>query len=365
MKDFSSYKYCPTLAVRPSEIKGLEFLPDETKDRMLPCFLLAPWANSKTLELTLVRIEKAFRNRHYLLDIDRDYKIPNSEEKKISQPQEQLISLKDPKNNYQNWIEFIKQSKWIVPCVQTKDQNISGIQFQLEEFRKLDRRFCLRIERNGRTSKLSETVEAFSKSGSADFIILLEGGWASDPLTLTAWFDEILKGKLQKIDAEVPAIISSTSIPKNFVHIEGVSKLPIKSRDLFEELTRLRNRPTLIYGDWGSTRPRDPSKGGGNQPIPRIDYPQNKFWCIARSKERNWAYKDLAIEIINQTDVWNGNLAVWGEEMIQSTKNSDKLGIDTPQKNVAARVNLHLHLQAWFNHEDEIVEKEFEDEWVD
>ena len=99
MKDFSSYKYCPTLAVRPSEIKGLEFLPDETKGRLLPCFLLAPWANSKTLERTVERIEKAFKNHYYLLDIDHDYIISNRE----SPPQEKLLSLKNSSCNYQNW----------------------------------------------------------------------------------------------------------------------------------------------------------------------------------------------------------------------------------------------------------------------
>lgn len=40
-----TFAYVPTLVVRASEMNGLEFLPDATKKRMLPCFLLAPWAN--------------------------------------------------------------------------------------------------------------------------------------------------------------------------------------------------------------------------------------------------------------------------------------------------------------------------------
>ena len=139
--DFLRYKYCSTLAVRPSELKGLEFLPDETKDRLLPCFLLAPWVNSNTLERAVERIEQAFKNRHYLLDIDHDYTISNSE----SPPQEKLIRLKEPSCNYQNWIEFIGVSNWIIPCVQFKNQNASEIQSQLEKFRNLSRRFCIRM----------------------------------------------------------------------------------------------------------------------------------------------------------------------------------------------------------------------------
>ena len=68
-----NFTYVPTLAVRPSEMNGLEQLPALSKDRMLPVFLLAPWASSSSLEKTVERAEKAFPNRQYILDLDRDY----------------------------------------------------------------------------------------------------------------------------------------------------------------------------------------------------------------------------------------------------------------------------------------------------
>jgi len=50
--------------------------------------------------------------------------------------------------------------------------------------------------------------------------------------------------------------------------------------------------------------------------------------------------------------------------MIQKTAIRTALGIDTPQKNVAARVNIHLHLQAFWADPDPDL-SDFEEEWED
>ncbi|MFX8836749.1 hypothetical protein ABTM80_19445, partial [Acinetobacter baumannii] len=71
------------------------------------------------------------------------------------------------------------------------------------------------------------------------------------------------------------------------------------------------------------------------------------LWCIARNKEEGWDFQGAARAILNSPE-WDGNLDIWGEEMIKNTVISPALGIDTPQKNVAARVNIHLHRQAFY-----------------
>jgi len=38
--------------------------------------------------------------------------------------------------------------------------------------------------------------------------------------------------------------------------------------------------------------------------------------------------------------------------MIKNTAINQELGVDTPQKNVAARVNIHLHRQAFYGESD-------------
>ena len=95
--------YVPTLAIRASEMNGLEFLPGATKDRMTPCILLAPWANSLTLDRAIDRTQRAFPNRNYFLDIDRDYQFTNLE----SGPQQELARLMEPDNAYANCVVFV------------------------------------------------------------------------------------------------------------------------------------------------------------------------------------------------------------------------------------------------------------------
>ena len=66
--DIGALSYVPTLALRASEMNGLEKLPGPTKDRIQPLFLLAPGVKSNSLGKAIERIEKAFPNRPYFLD---------------------------------------------------------------------------------------------------------------------------------------------------------------------------------------------------------------------------------------------------------------------------------------------------------
>ena len=97
-------QYVPTLSVRASEMNGLEFLPSATKDRLLPCFLLAPWVNSSSLERAIDRIQRAFPNRHYCLDIDRDYQFTDLD----SPPQVELVNLRLANGAFQNLDKFCR-----------------------------------------------------------------------------------------------------------------------------------------------------------------------------------------------------------------------------------------------------------------
>lgn len=336
--------YVPTLAIRASEMNGLEFLPGQTKERMTPCFLLAPWANSLTLQKAIDRVEKAFRHQNYFLDIDRDYEFTNLE----SGPQQELRALLDPANSFERWCEFVAQHEWVWPCVQTRGQTESEIRTQIERFQEIGRTYCMRIFMNRVPGNMAEVVSAFAASGAADYAIILEGGWTRDPLSLAVWFDGVIGGHLQAIDATVPIVLSCTSMPKMFTEYDGgITPVPFTNRTLLDQSTRRwSNRTRIIYGDWGSTRPREPS-GFASRPLDRVDYPTQNAWNIARNKSQNWDFR-LAAQAIVRSGDWDGNLGVWGEEQILNTTISPALGIDTPQKNVAARVNIHLHRQAFY-----------------
>ncbi len=116
------------------------------------------------------------------MDIDLDYNFSNLE----IESQIEFAKLEDLRKSGLNWVEFIECSDWIIPCVQTRGRTENEIRNQIERIRKLGRTFCMRIERSRFPSNIDEVVAAFKVGGTADFAIILEGGWARDPLTLEA-----------------------------------------------------------------------------------------------------------------------------------------------------------------------------------
>lgn len=337
--------YVPTLAIRASEMNGLEFLPAATKEKITPCILLAPWANALTLDKAIQRVEKCLRNQNYILDIDRDYEFTNLE----SPPQKELLALLDPSDAFANWCRFVAEHEWVWPCIQTRGQSEAAIRTQIRRFQEAGRAYSMRIFMHRMPDNITEVVSAFAAFGVADYAIILEGGWTRDPLTLAVWFDGMIGGILQAIDATVPIVLSCTSMPKLFTDFDGgITQVPFNNRMLIDQIRQRRsNRSRIMYGDWGSTRPREQS-GFASRPLDRVDYPIRNAWDIARNKTQNWDFRRSAQAIVGSAD-WDGNLGIWGEEQILNTTISPALGIDTPQKNVAARVNIHLHRQAFYD----------------
>lgn len=352
--------YVPTLAVRASEMTGLEFLPGATKDRMTPCFLLAPWANSSSLSRTITRIERAFANRSYFLDIDREYQVNNDQ----NVAQQEYEALRNPAGAYANWVSFVSGIEHAMPCIQTHGLDAASIRAQINAVQQLGRKYCFRILREPRTENLTDIVNAINATGAADFAIILDGGWVSDPLQLAVWFDGLMQNALAEIDPVVPVVCSCTSMPKLFTGFSSgePSVVPFTNRQLVEQIARRSNRARIVYGDWGSTRPREQG-GFANRPLDRVDYPGDTAWHIARNREDEWDFRDAALAIMN-CNVWDGGLGIWGEEMIQNTTINPELGIDTPQKNVAVRVNIHLHRQTFYG-QDRIAPQALEEDWED
>ena len=354
-----SKDYVPTLAIRASEMVGLEYLPGATKDRMTPCILLAPWLNSSSLDKAMDRVHKAFPKRHYFLDIDQDY-YSNSG----NNAQREFAQLMESNDAFSNWRKFVEKYEWAWPCLQSKGQSEKGLRRQIEAFQNIKRAYCVRIVRDRFPNNIEEIISALTAFGTADFVIILEGGWVEDALTLGAWFEGLINGILGEIDAQIPIVLSCASIPKMFSTLNGVMPIPFKNRKLIDQITKKSNRANIIYGDWASTRPRSRNDMYFfNRPLNRIDYPTSDIWYISRNKNERWDFKTAAEKLMAK-DIWDGNLDIWGEEMIYRTTISEDIGINTPQKNVAARVNIHLHRQAFYGQSD-LDRLEFDDDWED
>lgn len=351
--------YVPTLAIRPSEMSALEYLPGATKDRIMPCILFAPWLSSNSLDKAMDRVHKAFPRRYYFLDINQDYR-SNSK----NNARQEFAQLKDYNDSFLNWVKFVEQYEWVLPCLQSKGQSEAELRRQIEAFQKLNRAYCVRIVQDRSPDNIEEIISALAADGLANFAIILEGGWVKDALSLSAWFGGLTNGIRKKINAQVPIVLSCTSMPKMFSAFNGVIPVEFNNRKLVDQIRRQSNRPEdVIYGDWGSTRPRNNSGGGGDLPPARIDYPTADTWYISRNKNDSWNFKTAAEKLMAE-DIWDGNLGIWGEEMIYRTTISKDIGISSLQKNVAARVNIHLHRQAFYG-ESSGNPQQFDDDWED
>lgn len=357
--DISNLNYVPTLAVRSSEMNGLERLPAASKDRLQPNFLLAPWPNATELMRAIDRIYRAFPGRPFFLDIDKDYEITNID----VLAQQQWLDLQDPSHSYSNWVGFIEAVPSASPCLQIADLSGTEIVNQIAAFQEMGRTFALRIDLDRFPPNLGAAIAAINEVGSADYAIIVEAGWVADTHPTRLRIANLIRTQLSDIDAEVPFVVSYTTIPKGFAEVEGVGFETFDNRECIAELIQLTNRQRITYGDWGSTRPRE--RGIASRPKPRIDLAVRNGWLSARNKPDDWDYDDAAEEIMADPH-WQevDGLGIWGEFMIRQTASNPALGINSPQKNVAARVNLHLHIQAFYNDGD-IRGMNLDEQWED
>ncbi len=351
--------YVPTLGIRPSEMNAVEYSLGATKDNLKPCIILAPWFNSYDLGKSITRFEKAYPKRDYFLDIDRVYSLENLDKPIVHE----MKGLLDPANGYKNWIDFIKAHKNIHPCIQYEGLNTNQIKQQIRAVKALNRPYCLRISIENIARNINNIIPAFENE--TNYTIILEGGWVEDVLTLVVNFSSIISNQLNTLNQNIPIVISCTSFPKEFSSISGVQQTIFNNRNLVNQLNINNPNNKIIYGDWGSTRPRQQDNAFFNRPLSRIDYPVKNSWYIARNKTASWDYHIAAKEII-KNPAWLGNLGIWGEDMIKRTAQKQSLGIDTPIKNVASRINIHLHRQAFHSTNDtDLTNIDLEEDFVD
>lgn len=353
--------YVPTLAIRPAEMNGLEQLPSRTKDALSPIFLLAPWVGAHGLDKAPERIEKAFPRRAYFLDLDRYYDISNPS----TETQEEFASLFDKTEAYSNWCNFVAANERIHPCIQMPNQSEDELNQQIQKVREMDRAFCVRIELNRIPANLSNIVAVLNNLGAADFVIAIDAGLVTaDVNIVSAQIEGLIQTQFADIDARVPIVVSFTTIPLEYSSIEGVEPVAFKNRQIVRQIAANNNFRTIVYGDWGSTRPRMPERIA-RQPFPRMDYPARDEWVFARNKAEGWDYPEAA-QAITRTPQWakSYGLNIWGERMIEQTTVNAALGIGTPSKNVASRVNIHLHRQAFYN-ESDLSSLDLDEEWED
>ena len=373
LRELATVNYCPILALRPAEMNAVNELPSHIKTEVFPVFLLQPWLSSKELINSIEKIETAYPERPYMLDINYNYH--NKGDRPAYQ---QLLTLQNSAGGYRNWCEFVAAQANVVPVIQIRD--LGQLESQLKFFVELDRGIVFRFSTSLFSSvwQVLSLVATFRKpDGSplvspADVCVIFDHEKVTrDVLSLVT----LTKGYIADCHGIMPTanyVVSASSFPDQF---EGLSKQDIFERTYYNLLSEALPYVRLIYSDRGSAR-AEALNGGGGLPIPRIDYPKREEWRFYRQKyedhvdkdvaksRKNAAYKAIANYLIKDSSVWDAELRIWGTQMIEATAAGEDFCIDSAAKATAVRINLHLHNQNAYSKPRQVL-LQTDEEYVD
>ncbi|WP_234050730.1 MULTISPECIES: beta family protein [unclassified Xanthobacter] len=341
-------EYLVTLGIRPAELSGLKELPGSAKDRLTPLVLLAPWLATTPLSRALDKFEKSYPSRPYFIDVDTYYRIIDNH----NEAKELWERLAQKPADLDAWWKLLSNYPNANPCLLMAQQPIERVRDQITWARENNRTFCIRVNLaedvgSGFPQWMPALAAELAEEGASDYTIVLEFGWIKNPLMVVAIASGYITTFFSDIPPTIPLAISCTSFPRDFTPYDGAEEEGFSNRELIAEIRRATNRPRIVYGDWGTTRPR--SYQHASQPKNRIDYPTDNSWVFARDQAESVEFQAAAIRITG-SKYWSGGLGIWGEQLIEGTAAGQAFAIDSMPKMYAARINIHLHRQAFYGH---------------
>lgn len=354
--------YIATLGIRPAEMKALEELPGKTKARLTPLVLLAPWSGTSPLERALDRVEKAYPKRSYFVDLDWYYKV----EDPLSEAKKQWNEIRYGSSRLNTWWSVLKGYPYACPCLLIDNMSIDDVRRQINWARENSREFCIKIGLDTRTGSgiplwMDQLLVELEEEGTGDYTVLFEFGFVHKDFQIPDnLFEQILE-IFRRVPYSVPVAVSFTSFPNSFKDYDDIEECTFNNRDVMIRISQRTNHPAMIYCDWASTRPRNDGERFGN-PKNRIDYPIDRSWIIARDEKQNGEFRDLARRIV-QSDYWDDDLGIWGAELIKSCASGSVSAITANYHVRVARINIHLHRQAFFGHLPR--PEELDEKWKD
>lgn len=334
-------RYYPTVSLRRGEMRAFEKLPESEKRKMLPIVLLAPWLNSINFSNSFKIIAKSIGDIPIIVDLDRYYQSSNDLESRIF-----FRSLLDPLVGPRRWMTLIDDHPNYIPCIQMLDVAPDLIKEQVDWARQLGRGFCLRFELD-RYSTQELNLDIIQEVSQDDCLIVIDFGYRDYSDVLRDMIINLVSS-IFEFDTNFRIALCGSNFPNDFSDFDEFSQSqPNSARQLFSAIRSQFGNYNVFYGDWASTKPRK-YDGHGSPPLPRIDYPTATQWIMARSKEQKWSFQDAAIRIMRLPE-WEAHPKIWGTGMIEKTALGLPGGIKTHPEVIAARVNIHLFVQANFN----------------
>lgn len=337
---------------------ALEELPDKDKDILLPIIPLKGWVGSHNLKNTIPRIEKAIGDRHWVADIDASF-IKNNKQKELTgeyprEVFEEIKALLSPDNGYDNWYQYLRGFPKAIPTIQLA--NPDQVTSQINKLNSLGRGLVVKFTLEDINSRrYLEVLQSISELNINNVLIVFDYGQInSEILTFTAAVSSVIE-QAHNILPTAIITISCSSFPSSFSN-KGVGEHTIYERLLFNKVSNAHQTIKMIYSDRGGAR-AEKIGGGGGIPSPRIDYPLENDWRFIRKEfedfsspeegEKEELYTLIAQKIIG-ADYWKENLAVWGTQVIELTSKGDMLGINSPIRATAVRINIHMHQQLYY-----------------
>ncbi len=348
-------KYIPTIFLRQSELKAVEHLPEYTKDQLTPIFCLKPWATTKYLKQSISKIEKVFgEDRRYFLDIDPFYEVET-----VKRPaQEEFNDLIEGEGKVQNWIDFLEEHQNASPCIQLYPEAFGALSQQIEAFTGMDRPFLVRLNHGGGAGhNWFDVIDVVCETDHSNFGFVIDLEWSNDLLSRIEWADRLVKRVVDRRGDGVPICVNGSSFPNSFTGVESGDTAPIVERLAFNNLVSANNRARMIYGDWASSRPPGESIPIKHEIPPRIDLPDNKDWSLFRVRGEDGGFREAAKQAMDSPTYPHG-LDIWGTYLIASTAESvsqdkkDPSIITYQRMAAAARINIHLYKQQFFDQVD-------------
>ena len=339
--------YLVTLCIRRAELSGLKELPGSTKDHLTPLVLLAPWMATTPLSKAIDKFEDAYPDRPYFIDVDTYYHPgDNPNDAKVA-----WTKLAKKPADLVVWHSLILPYPNANPCLLMAETPIESAREQITWARENNRTFCIRmnmaIGAAGIPTWMPDLIGDLSNEGAVDYAVVFDFGYVKSALDVAAYAIGLITSFFSKVPPEVPIAVCCTSFPSDFTKFDGLEEHGFSNRELLAQIRKATNRPRLVYGDWGSTRPR--TYGHANPPKNRIDYPTDGAWVFARDQDGPVSFQTAA-KRITKSPKWTGGLGIWGEQLIEGAAAGQPFAINSMPRMYSARINIHLHRQAFFGH---------------
>jgi hypothetical protein len=319
-------------------MKALEELPAQSKDLMLPYIVLRPWLSARDIDSVVARVNAAVGVRRVIADIVE----PDAIVAKRRPVHDAFDLLRISDDGFKNYIEFVAANENFIPAAQLSD--LAQLNAHIRNLIELDR---------GAAIRLHEPMLPYAGDIAARFA----GEIPDEKLHFVLDFEKQNRDILIKAASSVTAIgairkllpgssvsVSASTFPDTFV---GLEYQDIFERQFYNVVENALNSENIIYCDRGSARV-EALGGGGGQPAPRIDLANVNRWNFFRvddADDKLDGFQTAASDAMASL-AWS-DIGIWGTEYIKRTADRDEADmIDTAAKCTAARINIHLHVQA-------------------